>query len=235
MSSETLLAITGNLQTVMDNREKALLTGLRNGNKDSSTLMKNDLRRDIERAGFERRVATTIRDIQYPTRGLTYEPTSLIYSKIPHILSSFADGATIRPNKASRLSIPIAGGPAEKLRQKRGESIIEAFKRRFGEDSLSAITTKRGNVILVARMRATAAGRFTKLNPRKATKTRGAFTPLDRLVTVPVFTLAKQAKQERRLKTRQIMAKGARRHPARLANGVTRALTASERETGISF
>jgi len=235
MKSDSLLAITGNLQATIDNRTKALLTGLKAGTKDSSTLTKTSLRVDIERAGFKRRVATTIRDKQYPTRGLSFEPTALIYSKIPHILSSFADGANIRPNTAQMLTIPIPGGPAEKLRQKKGESIIDAFKRRYGEDSLTAVTTKRGKVMLVARLRATKSGRFTQLKSRKATKTRGAYTPLDGRVTVPVFILAKQVNIKQRLRTRQIMAKAGRRHPARLADAVKQSLTQSERETGLSF
>ncbi|WP_427452179.1 DUF6441 family protein [Litorimonas sp. WD9-15] len=233
MKSDALLAITGNLQTTIDSRETAILTGLKKGTKLSSTQTKTDLRQDIQRAGFSRRVATTLRDSQFPKRGLSFEPAALVFSKIPHILSSFADGATIRPNAMQALTIPIPGGPAENLRQKKGESIIDAFERRFGADNLVPITTKSGKKMLVARMRATRSGRFTRLRESKATKTMGPRTRLDGMVTVPVFALVKQATIKQRLKTRQIMAKAGRRHPARLAFGLREHLEQSERATAI--
>lgn len=236
MPSDFKLAIQGNLQKTMDNRTKAVLTGLAAGTKDSSALTKSALRQDAQRAGLSRRMVTTFQDKIYPERSrLSYSPTALIYSKIPHIISSFADGPTIRPSKADGLPIPIPGGPAEKLRRAPGDNIIDTFKRRFGQDSLFVIRRKNGTTILAMRMRSNSAGRFSKLQSRKATKTQGERTLLAGLVTVPVFTLAKQAKHQRRLNARQIMEKAARRHPNRLAFYVTRDLQKSERETGISI
>ena len=234
MPSDRLLAIQGNLQTTIASRRKGFLTGLKTGTKESSTLTKRQLRRDVEQAGFARRVATTIRDQQFPKQGLSYSPTALIYSKIPRIMSTLADGPTIRPNKAQGLAIPIPGGPAARLRLRKGEDAITAFKKRFGQDSLFAIKRKDGTTILAARLRGTASGAFRPLRSRKATKTQGERTLLAGLVTVPVFTLARQAKHQRRLRTRQIFEKAARRHPDRLVFHIAKQMRASEEKTKVS-
>lgn len=236
MPSDFKLAIQGDLQKTIDHRANSILTSLALGTKESSTLTKTALRQDAQRAGLSRKIITTFQDKVYPERAkLSYSPSAYVYSKIPHIVSTFADGPTIRPSKTDGLTIPIPGGPAEKLRVLRGDNLIDTFKRRFGEESLFPIHRKDGSTILAARLRATSAGRFRRLSPRKATKTQGERTLLSGLVTVPVFTLAKQAKHKRRLNARQIMEKAARRHPSRLAFHVRRGLEKSERETGISF
>lgn len=236
MPTDFQLAIRGDLQKTIDSRAKAVLNGLAAGTKEGSTLTKTALRQDALRAGFSRKIATTFQDRVYPERGaLSYSPRAIVYSKIPHIMASFVDGLTVRPSKAKGLTIPIAGGPAEKLRVRRGGNIIDTFKARFGNDSLFAIQKKDGTTILAARLRATSSGRFTKLRTRKATKTQGERTLLSGLVTVPVFTIAKQAKHERRLTSRQIMEKARRRHPNRLSFHITTKLRESERATGVSI
>ena len=228
------MALQGNLQTTLKSREQALLKGLRAGTVDTSSQLKTETRRDITRAGFPRRVATTMRDKIYPAQGLTFNPAALIYSTAPHIISSHADGGRQRPKHSEFLAVPISDGPASSLRQKKGISLIETFKARFGEDSLQFVKRPGKAPILVARLKASAAsGRFRAVRPRKATKTRGSFTPLDGLVTVPVFTLVRSVNIRKRLKVREIFAKGARRHPARLSFHLQKQLAESNRKTAI--
>lgn len=233
MASNTVLALSGNLQKTFDSRTKAYLSGLRTGTVDSSSQTKTNARNDILKAGFKRRVATTMQDNIYPKQGLSYEPSAIIYSKASHIISSHADGGTQRPRYSKFLAVPIEGGPAERLRQKPGVSLIDTFFDRFGNDSLHFVNRPGKAPLLVARMRSSAAGKFRGITARKATKTRGSFTSLDGLVSVPVFTMVRSVRMVKRLRTRQILEKGARRHPARLVFSIKREMATSMAETAV--
>jgi hypothetical protein len=228
------LALTGNLQRTIESRTKAWLTGLRTGTQNSVNESKNKLRRDVVAAGLGRRVSTTFRGDVFPKRGLAYEPSGLIYSKAPHIAASHADGTTLRPKFSRFLAIPISGTPADGLRRRNGETHIEAFWRKFGNDSLRFVRRPNGQYQLVARMRANVAGtRLSALRPTRR-KDGTTYTRLDRRVDVPVFTLTRTAQLDRRLSSRKILARTARRHPARVAFAVREAMAASRRETAVN-
>lgn len=228
------LALQGNYQKTLDSRTSAYLDGLKIGTKMSVDHTKLAIRRDVLQSGLGRRVANSVRGDVFPKRGRAYEPGGLVYSKTPKILVSQADGPTVRPEYSDFLAIPISGSPADGLRRRNGETLIEAFWRRYGNDSLRLIKTKKGQYQMVARLRNNTAGtRFTGVRPTR-TKTGKYYTRLARIESVPVFTLVKQVRHKRRLDTRQIMAKASRRHPSRVAFHVRQQLARSMRETAVN-
>ena len=229
--SDFQLAVRGDFQAVIDHRQTAILKGLRQGTTASVDEAKLQARRDLARAGFPRRLQTTLRGDVYPRRGLSHEPAGLVYSKAPHIVAGHADGATLRARNATYLPVPISGGPADGLRRRNGESLIDAFQRRYGRDSLRFARTGGGKLLLVARMRANVAGtRFTAVRTSRR-KDGSDRTRLDRIASVPAFTMVRRAKLRKTLNTRAILAKAGRRHPARLAFAMSRALERSLDET----
>ena len=231
--SEFRLAVTGNLVKTMESRTQAYLDGLRDGTKASVDDAKAKLRRDAQAAGLGRRLAFTFRGDVYPARGRSYTPSGLLYSKAPHIAAGHADGATLRPRFARFLAIPIDGTPADGIRRKNGETHIEAFWRRYGNDSLRFVRRGNGQYQLVARLRANVAGTNVSKIRTTTRKDGTRYTRLARIVDVPVFTLTRRAKLDRRLNSRKILATASRRHPARLAFHVQRELARSEAATEI--
>lgn len=228
------LAIQGNYQDVINSRRRAYLTALRGASEDSSNVTKQEIRTDIRRSGLGNRLAGTVQDKIYPARGLSFSPVALIYSKAPHILSTHADGTTVRPRLASRIWIPIEGGPAANMRIRRGVDRMDAFIDRYGTDALKIVNIPGRNPIAVMRMLRTDAGQFRKIRALKPLKQRqGPRIGKGNLVDVPVFTLARAVRHQQRLNTRQIMVRGQRRHPARVAFHLSRRLAESEQDTAI--
>ena len=227
------LAIRGDLQKTLASRQNAYLNGLLAGSKEAANLTKAALRRDVLAAGLGKRVSNTMRGDVYPKSGRSFYPTVLIYSKAPHITAAHADGPTVRPEFSDFMPIPIDGSPADGLRRRRGETLIDAFWRRYGKDSLRLIKRKNGAYQMVARLRANVAGtRFTGVRSTRR-KDGTQYTRLARISSVPVFTLVKSVRHRRRLNSRQIMAKAQRRHPARLAYHIQQQMTRSEEATAI--
>lgn len=232
--SDAILAIQGNLQAVIDSRSLAVRQGLRKGTIESSTTTKTQARSDIRGAGFGRKLAFTIQDQVYPKQGLSFSPTAIVFSKAPHIIASHARGGAQRARFSEFLAVPIDGGPASQLKKQKGVSLIDAFFDRFGNDSLRFVNRPGKAPLLVARLRQNTAGRYRGVTASKATKTLGARTKLDGMISVPAFTLVRKVNMKKRLRTDQIFEKGARRHPARLAHHLSRHLSESERKTAIS-
>lgn len=231
--SDALLAIQGNLQATIDSRSLAVRKALRKGTIESSTTTKTEARNDVLGSGFSRKLAFTLQDRIYPSQGLTFSPTAIVFSKAPHIIASHARGGTQRAKFSEFLAVPIDGGPAAQLKTRKGVSLIDAFFDRYGNDSLQFINRPGKSPLLVARLRASAAGRFRALTASKPTKTLGARTNLAGIVSVPAFTLVRKVNMKKRLRTDQIFHKGARRHPARLAFHMVQQLKASEAKTAI--
>lgn len=231
--SDALLAIQGNLQATIDSRSLAVRKGLRVGTIESSATTKTEARNDILSAGFSRKLAFTMQDQVYPRQGLTFSPTAIVFSKAPHIIGSQSRGGTQRAKYSEFLAVPIDGGPAEQLKQRKGVSLIDAFFDRFGNNSLQFVNRPGKSPILVARLRQSAAGRYRGVTASKATKTLGARTNLVGLISVPAFTLVRKVTMKKRLRTDQIFNKGARRHPARLAYHLRQELAKSNEKTAI--
>jgi len=228
------LAIRGDLQKTFASRTNAYISGLAGGSKVTADQTKMELRRDVMQSGLGKRIAFTMRADVHPKGGRSYEPSVLIYSKAPKIASGHADGATVRPQFSEFLPIPITGSPAENLRGRMGETKIEAFWRRFGNDSLRLTRTAKGQYLMVARLRRSEAGNLSKVKSLKPLKRRqGPRINKGEFVDVPVFTLIKSHKARRRLDSRKILAKAARRHPARLAFHIQQEMALSERDTAV--
>ena len=225
------LAVRGNYQKVINNRTQAVLDGLHFGTRESTDTGKNQTRADIRKAGMGNRLAGTVQSKTYPSRGRSFSPTGMIYSKAPHIVGAHADGGIINAVSGA-MHIPIEDSPAEKLRARKGETLLEAAERRFGK--LQFIARRGKPPLLAAKMNVTAAGRFTKVRALKPLKTRqGPRINARQLATVPLFKLVRNVRLKKRLNTRQILDKARRRHPARLAFHMSRRLAESERATAI--
>lgn len=224
------LALTGNYEKVMRSRSNAVLDGLYTGTRQSGELTKHQLRRDIEPA-LGPRMANTVRADYYPAGGRSWSPVAIVYSKVPHIMAIHADGGIIKAAEGA-LAVPLAGSPAATIRQRRGESRVEAARRKYGE--LIFIKRPGKAPLLAARVKITASGRYRKIRSLTPYKTRqGPRWTKGNLAILPLFTLQRQVRIQRRLNARAIMAKAQRRHPARLAFALREAQIKSARETRI--
>lgn len=237
--SDVLLAVQGRLQEVMKDRTRAFLQGQKNGLTKSVDMTKTEMRRDVEQAGFNRRLATTLRGEVYPRNPqLAYEPTGEVFSKAPKILAGLTDGGIRRPSIADSLIVPTEVGKSfniSNFRQK-GESMIEAFKRRFNPMELVTVKRPGKTSLIVAKMRANDVGDiyFRELtnSGRSADREDNRRDTFDKIVYVPVFTLTKQTQAEKRLNLRKIMSAASKRHPTLIIDAIRTEFKASEDRTG---
>lgn len=103
------------------------------GMREATVGLKDELRDQVLRAGFNQRLANTWRGNTYPLQGTSLEPAAYVYSKAPKIVFAFTNGVTIRPvNGARYLWIPTDKVP--KKRSRGGSTAIspEEVEQRFG-------------------------------------------------------------------------------------------------------
>ncbi|WP_319532856.1 DUF6441 family protein [uncultured Cohaesibacter sp.] len=132
-----------------------LSKAIRRGMEGASGDVKRSFRDQVSSV-FSQRLANTIRDVIFPKRGVkTLEPSAMIYTKAPHIIGAFAEGATIVPKvqwSGARLCIPTKDVPRSRIKRRQPMS-VEEFTDTFGGESLSPIPgDSTGNVLyLVAK------------------------------------------------------------------------------------
>lgn len=103
------------------------------GMREATTGLKDDLRDQVLRAGFNQRLANTWRGNTYPRQGASLEPAAYVYSKAPKIVFAFTSGATIRPVNGSRyLWIPTDKVPKKRTRGGSAAISPEEVEQRFG-------------------------------------------------------------------------------------------------------
>lgn len=221
MTSDAILAITGNYEIAVNERKEAVLKGLKAGVIKAATKLKEDLREDTIRAGLGRRLSKTWRfdeaDHFFPHGRLSYHPAAIVVSKAPHIIEGFDKGEVIRAGKGKFLAVPIPGSPAEIIGAERSgnrrPSKIATARRKWGDllKFVPPIPGKRPGMLVLQQAFVRATGR---VSVRKKTKT-GKFKQGTR--TVPLFWLVPQVRLQKRLNVARIADRAQRRFAARVA------------------
>tara|TARA_B100000378_G_scaffold229456_1_gene194090 strand:- start:1832 stop:2515 length:684 start_codon:yes stop_codon:yes gene_type:complete len=94
---------------------------------DEVDALKLELRQQVTSAGLGARMAKTWRSNVYPKAGQSLNPAGYIWSAAPEIISSYIDGATIRPaNGGKWLWIPTKAVP----RRRRASNYASSLGRR---------------------------------------------------------------------------------------------------------
>ena len=207
----TLTAIlSGNYSQVIESRQVALMTGAKIATASTSGSVKDATRRDIRRAGYKNPVPNLIQDDVYPTGDqLSYSPSAQIYSTAPHIIAPAAIGLRVSPQSADSLIIPLSDSPAKALRKRRGQSLVDAAKEKWG--NLQVIKRSGKTDLLGAQIR--------------NSKGRKELTPL--------FSLPKAAQHQKTLRTLQIFDQAKRDHPRAVLNHLGLELDKSVAKTAI--
>lgn len=109
---KVLAAIQGDLTRVMADEVKATERAASSAMRDATNGLKLDLRAQVTGAGLGPRLANTWRSQTYPASGDSLRPAGLVWSKAPHIIRAFDEGATIRSADGFWLAVPGPGCPA---------------------------------------------------------------------------------------------------------------------------
>lgn len=100
------------------------------GMRTTAADLKGAVRSEIVSAGLGRKLANSVRSIDYPKSGTSLNPAGVVVSKAPHILDAYENGVTIGPKRSRYLAIPTPDAP--KGRGGRKLKVREAIER-FGE------------------------------------------------------------------------------------------------------
>lgn len=199
--------------------------------KDVVDEVKESLRAQTRAAGFSDRLAMTWQSQVYPKDRDSLGAAGIVYSKAPEIIEAFETGATIKGRNSRYLAIPLP--PAREARRATERTLASGKTKRVNERFSPSNWDEarfgplrlvpRGNkpALLVADgLRARKSGKsggFTKARARKETKTRGSFTSLDGITSVPMFVLVRAVKMQKRLDVESAMRPAVRRLPAAIA------------------
>ncbi|MBI2236693.1 MAG: hypothetical protein HYU60_07075 [Magnetospirillum sp.] len=107
-----LAAIRGDLTRVMADEVKATERAAGSAMRDATNGLKLDLRAQVTGAGLGQRLANSWRSQTYPASGDSLRPAGMVWSKAPHIIRAFDEGATIRSADGFWLAVPGPGCPA---------------------------------------------------------------------------------------------------------------------------
>ncbi len=150
--------------------------------------LKADLRDQVTRAGLGERLARTWRSAVYPSAGESLDPAGVVSSKAPRIVSSFADGATIRPVNGSRfLAIPTENVPRGRGRGQRAKMTVFEVETHFNQD-LVLRPGRNGSIVGFVHVLAGRSGRGFRR------KTAGRVAQGRKSKLVPMFVFVRQAK-----------------------------------------
>ncbi len=144
--------------------------------------LKHTIRRQIEAVGMGTRLANTMRGVAYPKGAKkSLNAAGSVFSKAPHIIRTFEDGAVIRPKSGPMLAIPLPECPKGPRGRLLKPSEAEA---KFGEGD--AYQTKSGVVLLSFFVAGAASGKgWRKATMGRAKQGRqGAWVPFYVLIRV---------------------------------------------------
>ncbi|MCB9983655.1 MAG: hypothetical protein H6861_08310 [Rhodospirillales bacterium] len=99
---------TKDLSKQMERRSRILSNAVRFGVKESGFALLNSLRKQMRLAGLQR-LQKTWRKKDYKNNG--YDAASLVYSKVPEIVTAFDKGLLIRTRNKQWLAIPTKNAP----------------------------------------------------------------------------------------------------------------------------
>jgi hypothetical protein len=199
---EWRLALTGELQTYLDQADEAILKAADRAVFEVTSATKERLRDMVRGAGLGHRLANTVRAETYPKQGLARNPAGWIYVQrgAVKIFQAFEVGETIRSQDGGKLAIPIPGSPADRKNfgeQRPGETIIETFRSRGIRLVFVRGNGRRPDMLVAesARVRGTKTGRQRVSNAAR-TKS-GGFA--HGAASIPLFWLVPAAKMPKRL------------------------------------
>ena len=98
-------SLQADMQADLREIERAVATGTREAGRG----LRTELRRQVTSAGLGPRLANSWRDKHYPNQKL--DAASLVYTKAPHIIRAFDEGAVIRSGRGRFLAIPTENAP----------------------------------------------------------------------------------------------------------------------------
>ncbi len=99
-------ALQGDLRKVMATELQTAVQAVSQGVQQATDGLKGELRNQVTNAGLGGKLAQTWRGQIYPRGGQSINAAGYIYSKAPDIISSFAEGVTIRSKHGRFLAIP---------------------------------------------------------------------------------------------------------------------------------
>lgn len=106
--------------------ERALARAITGAMRETTGLLKQSLRDDVNRAGLGSRLANTWRGETYPQKSASVSPKGYIWSKAPEIISFYDSGNVIVPINGHRyLAIPTAAARAITGKKRRRLSVPE--------------------------------------------------------------------------------------------------------------
>ncbi len=160
-------ALEGNLEGSQESTKRAWMEAGRETMEVMEDKGLDILRGSVVEAGLGQRLANTWQGEIFPTRGLTYNPALIFFSKAPEIIEAH-EGETIYASDGAWLAVPIPDSPAAKF-PTRGMTRVEYARQKFG-DRLFTIPAKgdRPAILAAENVSLTKTGR---ISVRKKTKT----------------------------------------------------------------
>jgi transposase len=98
-------SLQADMQAELSDIERAVASGTREAGRS----LRTELCQQVTSAGLGQRLANSWRDNHYPNRKL--DPASLFYTKAPHIIRSFDEGAVIRSRRGRFAPWSKTGSP----------------------------------------------------------------------------------------------------------------------------
>lgn len=193
------------LQRYVKVSESATLTAVR----QETNRLKQGLRDDIKAAGLGGRVANTWRSRVYPEKGGSLDAAGFLWSRAPHIIRGFDDGATIVPNAGKFLAIPTDNVP-RRGGYRGGRLTPKKWPSRLGE--LKIIKTRRGQLLLVVERQASFARDTGQLRGFRKPSAKSLRTG-NRLTTVVMFVLVPKVKLKKKFDVKKQVQHALRRLP----------------------
>jgi hypothetical protein len=218
-------AIRGDLERIMAEELAITERGVTAGITQAAGGLKAELRRQITASGLGARLAKSWRSSVYPARGTSLGAAGVVWSKAPHIVRAFDEGALIRSRSGLWLAIPTSNAPKKGLGGKR-ISPANFPEHRYGR--LRFVWRPRGpSLLVVDDVRVGASGRVG----RRAKDPRLKSGALRKgLATVAMFLLVPQVRLRKRLDIAGAAAHWERRLAALITGEMVRLERAGERQ-----
>ena len=99
------ITVQGNLTKFLAAERKAAERAVTTAMRRASTNLKNEMRRQVKKAGMGERLANTWRGDVYPNRGTSLSAAAVVYSKASY-MKAFENGEIIRAGGGRWLAIP---------------------------------------------------------------------------------------------------------------------------------
>jgi hypothetical protein len=187
-------AIQGDLQALLKAELRSAERAVTSGVRAATDGLKAELRAQVTGAGLGSRLANTWRSRIYPEGEQSLGAAGFVWSKAPHLIRLYNEGAVIRSKQGLYLAIPT---PAAGRFGDRRQKITPLLWERIHGMRLRFVYRRSGPSLLVAdNVRLTARGRAASNIGRR----QGAiYSRLSGRTTVPLFILVPQVSVKKRL------------------------------------